>query len=193
LPKPRPQGLTATPRSCCVRGAWLAHTTAPSSDENEAHPWLTRRCSVLPWQVQYLLQRLTPAAIAHHGGSGGPCAQMAQSHFASGCPPGKLAPRLLRCATVADVFEAVSSNKAFHGVVLLEQGDSGILSAVRCALLFSASPSPHLRPRSRPYNVRRSTRAFLTPTIPAPTIPAPTIPAPTNPAPTIPAPTIPAR
>ena len=38
------------------------------------------------------------------------------------------APRTLRLPSSADVFEAVTSNKAYHGIVLLEAGDSGILS-----------------------------------------------------------------
>ena len=82
-------------------------------------------------EVQYLLQRLTPANVAHHGGEHTACARAAAAFIARGAPSGKRAPRLVRCPNAADVFEQVSSNKAFHGVALLEQGDSGILSTVR--------------------------------------------------------------
>ena len=72
-------------------------------------------------EVQYLLQRLSPAAVAHHGVAGSPCARAAQAFIDARAPAGKRAPTLVRYPNAADVFEAVSSNKAFHGVTLLEQ------------------------------------------------------------------------
>jgi len=89
-------------------------------------------------EVKYLLQRLTPAAIAHHGAPGSACALAADAFLASGCPAGRRAPDTLCLPSVGDVFEAVSSNKAYHGIVLLEVGDSGLLSEVRHLLKESS-------------------------------------------------------
>ena len=82
-------------------------------------------------EVQYLMQRLTPAAVAHHGIPGSPCERSAIAYVDKSYPAGKTKPKLTRCPNPADVFEAVSSNRVVHGIALLEQGDSGILSAVR--------------------------------------------------------------
>lgn len=85
-------------------------------------------------EVQYLLQRLTTPAVAHHGATASACARAAQHYARGSCPIGKTPPALLSLPTAADVFEAVMSSKAHHGVCLLEQGDSGILSGVRSLL-----------------------------------------------------------
>ena len=61
-------------------------------------------------------------------------ARAAQRYARGTCLIGKTPPALLSLPTAADVFEAVMSNKASKGVVVLEQGDSGILSGVRSLL-----------------------------------------------------------
>ena len=86
-------------------------------------------------ELQYLMQRLTPASVAHHGGADSASARAAQAFIGSTAPAGKPAAKLVRCPNAADVFEAVSSNKAAHGVALLEQGDSGILPVMRELLM----------------------------------------------------------
>lgn len=85
-------------------------------------------------EVQYLLQRLSSPAVAHHGAPGSAVARAARQYAVNTSPVGKVPPALLELPTAADVFEAIMSGKAHHGVCLLEQGDSGILSGIRTLL-----------------------------------------------------------
>jgi len=89
-------------------------------------------------EVKYLLQRLSRQQIAHHGSAGSACHQAAVLRFIRSCPPGKAAPQLMQCMYAADVFGQVMASKATYGVVLLEQGDSGVLAVTR-SLLRSSS------------------------------------------------------
>ena len=89
-------------------------------------------------EVQYLLQRLSSQQIAHHGAAGSACHKGTVHRFVRSCPKGKAAPLLIRCSNVADVFGAVMANRATFGMVLLEQGDSGVLAVTRSLLRESS-------------------------------------------------------
>ena len=89
-------------------------------------------------EVHYLLQRLSIATVAHHGTAGSPSHRAATDRFVRSCPFGKAAPLLKRCDRVADVFTVVKTNAATHGVVILEQGDSGVHNTT-CELLRNMS------------------------------------------------------
>lgn len=89
-------------------------------------------------EVQYLLQRLSSQQIAHHGAAGSACHKATVHRFVRSCPKGKAAPLLIRCSNVADVFGAVMANRATFGMVLLEQGDSGVLAVTRSLLRESS-------------------------------------------------------
>ena len=82
-------------------------------------------------EVQYLLMRLSPPAVAYCGGPGSACTRAARAYVETVYPEGKVKPALTRCPNAADVFEAVAANRAIHGVMLLERGDSGTLADVR--------------------------------------------------------------
>ncbi len=82
-------------------------------------------------EVRYLLQRLGSASVAHEGGPGSACGRAALRHFAGSAPPAGSAraaeaPLLRPCATAAEVVEAVTSNRAFYGVAMLERADAGV-------------------------------------------------------------------
>ena len=122
-------------------GAAVAGSGSSSSSSPRVDPELIvqlYRDHVIPLtkvaEVEYLLQRTQPPAVAHHGPPGSPCMRAASQYALSQAPAGKAPPKLLSCSTAADVFELVMSSKAHRGVILLEQGDGGILSAVRSLL-----------------------------------------------------------
>ena len=79
-------------------------------------------------EVQYLQQRLDSAVIAYHGPAGGLAERTLALHFVH-AHQGPGAPQLLRLNEASEVVSAVMNHKAHHGVVTIEQGDSGVQNA----------------------------------------------------------------
>ena len=86
-------------------------------------------------EVAYLLQRCGNTRIAYQDSPGNGCYQVALSHYEEAKPaPDDGASAPLRCADASAVVQAVMSNQAFYGLVVLEQGDGGVQPGVPAAL-----------------------------------------------------------
>ncbi len=87
-------------------------------------------------ELQYLLQRLGNTSVAFEADPARALSELAEQHVGAAALKYKAeAAPLLRCKSAADVIEAVMSNRAFVGMVLLEQGDSGVVPSTRALLL----------------------------------------------------------
>jgi len=90
-------------------------------------------------EVAYLLQRLGNTGIAFHGPvENGPCHRLAVRHFEPPPATASSGSKLIECESALGVYEAVLSNRAFLGIVLLEQADLGVLPAAK--QLFAQYP-----------------------------------------------------